>query len=220
MAGGRDRASRRRPASAFECQRARTVPMIEAVRRGGRAGFGLESAAPVVAPVAQALSLRISSASTHSARFRLTLRSMLATGRVCSAPALRAATGLATAHGVLLHPLERRPQAVPEVLGPAGFDQLLGGDRAPVAGPSRALAVAQRQRGGREGPLLLAAPAPAPSCRRSMRPPPRSRPARGTRLRSPRPGCCPCAGCGCRWTTSPTTRPLQQTKRNTPASIW
>lgn len=32
----------------------------------------------------QALSLRISSASTHSARFRLTLRSMLPTARVCT----------------------------------------------------------------------------------------------------------------------------------------
>ena len=77
----------------------------------------------------QDLSLRISSASTQSARFRLTLRSMLRDLARADAPALRAATGLPAAHRVLLHALERRPEAVPEVLGPARLDQLLGGDR-------------------------------------------------------------------------------------------
>jgi hypothetical protein len=53
---------------------------------------------------------------------------MLPTGRVCSG-ALGAAAGLATADHVLLHALERRPQAVADVLGPARLDQLLGRHR-------------------------------------------------------------------------------------------
>ena len=58
--------------------------------------------------------------------------------------ALRAAPGLPAAHHVLLHALEGGPQAVPEVLGPAGLDQLIGRGHAPGAPAEHHVAQAQQ----------------------------------------------------------------------------
>ena len=78
---------------AFQTRRgARVGPIIEPADPELHAEFGLKfsnrriekaAAHPRGRLLRQALSLRISSASTHSARFRLTLRSMLQTARVC-----------------------------------------------------------------------------------------------------------------------------------------
>jgi hypothetical protein len=71
-----------------------------------------------------------------------------------SAPALRAARRLAALGGVLLDALQNGPQAVAEVFGPPGFDQLVGGDRCGglIVG---ALTVAQGQCIGGEGLFFL-----------------------------------------------------------------
>ena len=65
------------------CADARAAPIFGAGRGVHRDGFQWKSIASGSGCNDQALSLRIFSASTHSARLSDTVRSMLPTGRVC-----------------------------------------------------------------------------------------------------------------------------------------